>query len=306
MRGAVAATTKALTFEHAHPPTVVAVKGQLESLAFVVFVSLPSTGDAVSGAKGHPMGFDASVPHPARRYNYWLGGKDNFAVDRASADLIEQRFPGVRAGARANRDVLGRMTRYLAAEAGVRQFLDVGTGLPTADNTHEVAQGVAPDSRVLYVDNDPLVMSHARALLTSSPEGATDYIEADLRRPADILADPKLREMLDLSQPVALMLVAVLHFIPGDGQAQPLVQRLMAALPSGSYLAVTHGTTDFLPAAERAAYKELLATGKSDIWPRDRAEFTALFDGLDLVEPGIVLPTQWRPDPDTDQSVDPS
>ena len=259
----------------------------------------------MTGLEHHPEGIDASVPHPARRYNYWLGGKDNFAADRASADAIEQKFPGMRAGVRANRDVLGRITRYLTAEAGVRQFLDVGTGLPTAGNTHEVAQRIAPETRVLYVDNDPLVMVHARALLTSSPEGATDYIEADLREPDAILTAPQLRETLDLSQPVALMLIAILHFVPGPGQAAPLVRRLMDELPSGSYLAATHFTLDFLPEHERTAYRQMLESGRSDTWPRDREEFTALFDGLELVDPGVVLASEWRPDADAEQ-VDPS
>ncbi|WP_240670029.1 SAM-dependent methyltransferase [Actinoplanes solisilvae] len=248
---------------------------------------------------------DSSVAHPARRYNYWLGGKDNFAADRESADAIERMFPGMRAGVRANRDVLGRMTRFLAADAGIRQFLDVGTGLPTADNTHEVAQRVAPDSRVLYVDNDPLVMSHARALLNSTPEGVTDYIEADLRDPDSILDAPQLRAALDLSRPVALMLVAVLHFVPGPGAARGLVKRLVDELPSGSYLAATHFTLDFMPPHEQAAYRRMLDSGRSDIWPRDRDEFTALFDGLELVDPGVALVSDWRPDGDA-EPVDPS
>ncbi|MER7009570.1 SAM-dependent methyltransferase [Dactylosporangium sp. NPDC000555] len=247
---------------------------------------------------------DTSVPHPARRYNYWLGGKDNFAADRESADAIEQKFPGMRAGVRANRDVLGRMTRYLA-EAGIRQFLDIGTGLPTEDNTHEVAQRIAPDSRVLYVDNDPLVMTHARALLTSNGEGVTNYIEADLRDPQAILSAPQLRNTLDLAQPVALMLIAILHFIPGPGEAWTIVKRLMDELPSGSYLAATHFTLDFMPEREKAAYRQMLDSGMSDVWPRDRAEFTALFDGLEVVDPGIVLVSQWRPEGASDPA-DPS
>jgi hypothetical protein len=250
-------------------------------------------------------GLDPTRMHPARRYNYWLGGKDNFAVDRASGDEIEKAFPGMRAGVQANRAVLGRMTQYLASEAGVRQFLDIGTGLPTADNTHEVAQRIAPETRVVYVDNDPLVMVHARALLTSAPEGRTAYIEADLRDPQSILADPQLRQTLDLNRPIALMLVAILHFIHGPGQAQPLVRHLIDALPVGSYLAVTHFTTDFLPEEERALYQQLLNDGQIDIWPRDRHEFTRFFDGLELVDPGIALATLWRPDTDTDD-VDPS
>src|SRR4029453_885555 len=158
---------------------------------------------------------DTSVPHPARRYNYLLGGKDNFAADRAAGDELARMFPTVRIAAVENRRFLQRATRFLTEEAGIRQFLDIGTGLPTADNTHEVAQRIAPDSRVVYVDNDPMVMAHARALLTSTPQGRTTYIEADLRSPEAILADPELRETLDLGEPVALMLVAVLHFIDG-------------------------------------------------------------------------------------------
>ena len=238
---------------------------------------------------------DTTVPHPARRYNYWLGGKDNFAADRASGDEIEKKFPGMRAGVRANRDVLGRMVGFLAGEAGIRQFLDIGTGLPTADNTHEVAQRITPDSHVVYVDNDPMVMAHAQALLTSAPAGRTTYIEADLREPAAILASPELRETLDLGKPVALMLVAILHFVPGEGAARPLVRELLDALPSGSYLAATHFTTDYMPAEERERYAGMLAAGRSDIWPRDRKEFEALFEGLELAPPGVALATEWRP-----------
>jgi hypothetical protein len=262
-------------------------------------------GDEVTEQDSVPATIDSSVPHPARRYNYWLGGKDNFAADRESADAIERKFPGMRAGIRANRDALGRMTRYLTAEAGIRQFLDIGTGLPTADNTHEVAQRIAPETRVLYVDNDPLVMSHARALLNSTPEGVTDYVEADLRDPDAILAAPQLRAALDLSQPVALMLVAILHFIPGPDVARGLVKRLLDELPSGSYLAATHFTLDFMPPHEQAIYRQMLDSGMSDVWPRDRAEFTALFDGLDLIDPGVVLVSDWRSD-GTAEAVDPS
>lgn len=252
-----------------------------------------------------PAAIDTSVAHPARRYNYWLGGKDNFAADRQSADAIERKFPGMRVGIRANRDVLGRMTRFLAAEAGIRQFLDIGTGLPTEDNTHEVAQRIAPASRVLYVDNDPLVMTHARALLTSTAEGRTDYIEADLRDPESILDAPQLRNTIDVSQPVGLMLVAILHFIEGPDQARSIVKRLIDELPSGSYLAATHFTLDFMPEHEQATYRQMLDSGLTDIWPRDRAEFTALFDGLELVDPGIGLVSDWRPD-GTAEPVDPS
>ena len=244
----------------------------------------------------HAIKIDPSVAHPARRYNYWLGGKDNFEADRVSGDAIEKKFPNMRHGIRANRAALVAMTEYLAGAAGIRQFLDIGTGLPTADNTHEVAQRVAPTSRVLYVDNDPLVMVHARALLTSTGAGVTDYIQADLRNPRSILNAPQLRDTLDLTKPVALMLIAVLHFIPGDGNALPLVRELMDALPSGSYLAATHFTLDFMSSADQATYRQLLDSGASDIWPRGRDEFTALFNGMELIDPGTALVSQWGPE----------
>jgi len=238
---------------------------------------------------------DSSTAHPARRYNYWLGGKDHFAADRASGDEIEKQFPGMRTGVQANRDVLARMIRYLAADCGLRQFLDVGTGLPIADYTHQVAQRIAPDARVVYVDNDPMVGMHADVMVKSTPEGRTAFLDADLRAPAEILADPRLRATLDLAAPVALLLVAVLHFVPGDGAVKRPVRALLDALPSGSYLAATHFTTDFMPVDERIRYDELLAAGHTDVWPRGRAEFAALFDGLALVDPGITLATSWRP-----------
>jgi hypothetical protein len=240
---------------------------------------------------------DATVAHPARRYNYWLGGKDHYAADRESGDQLEALFPKVRLGALANRALLRRATRFLAAEAGIRQFLDIGTGLPTADNTHEVAQSVASDSRVVYVDNDPMVMVHARALLTSSPEGQTAYIEADLKNPAAILADPATRATLDFDQPVALMLIAVLHFIRGNGAARPIVRELLEALPSGSFLVATHATSDFGTLEQQRLYQQLIDEGKTDVWTRTKDEFGDLFDGLELVEPGIVPASEWRPEP---------
>jgi hypothetical protein len=252
----------------------------------------------MDGNETTQTGIDSSVPHPARRYNYWLGGKDNFAADRKSGDELQAMFPNVRLGALANRAFLQRATRFLAAEAGIRQFLDIGTGLPTADNTHQVAQRVAPESRVVYVDNDPLVMVHARALLTSSPEGETAYLEADLNQPEKILADPLLAGTLDLSRPVALMLIAVLHFVPGRGAAQPIVERLLAALPPGSFLVATNATVDFSAPADAALYEQLLEEGRADVWTRGRAEFGALFDGLELIEPGIVPASEWRPEGD--------
>ncbi|MEV8514094.1 SAM-dependent methyltransferase [Dactylosporangium sp. NPDC051484] len=251
----------------------------------------------VEQAAGHDAShsvIDTSVPQPARRYNYWLGGKDNFAVDRASGDEIAKVFPTVRTMAVENRRFLQRATGFLAREAGIRQFLDIGTGLPTADNTHEVAQAIAPESRVVYVDNDPMVMVHARALLTSSPQGKTAYLEADLREPGKILAHPELRDTLDLSQPVGLMLIAVLHFVHGHGAAAPIVRQLLEALPSGSYLVASNATKDFSPPHIAAAYDAMIASGRTDAWPRDRAEFAELFGGLDLVEPGIVAVSEWR------------
>src|SRR6266480_7062398 len=187
-------------------------------------------------------GIDTTVPHSARIWNYWLGGKDNFAVDREAGDAWTATFPGIRDVARASRSFLIRSIRYLAADAGIRQFLDVGTGLPTADNTHEVAQRAAPDARIVYVDNDPLVLVHARALLTSSPEGATAYIDADLREPDKILSSPDLEGILDLSQPIALMLVAILHFIVDADAPYEIVADLVADLPSGSFLVMSHVT----------------------------------------------------------------
>ncbi|MDY7087150.1 MAG: SAM-dependent methyltransferase [Actinomycetota bacterium] len=242
-------------------------------------------------------GLDPTVAHPARRYNYWLGGKDHFAADRASGDALEKLFPKVRDGALANRAQLQRATKFLAAEAGISQFLDIGTGLPTADNTHEVAQRIIPDARIVYVDNDPLVMVHARALLNSSPQGRTAYIEADLNNPRSILENQALHDTLDLGRPVGLMLIAVLHFIHGDGAAQPIVRELLGALPSGSYLVATHATADFGTPEQQAVYRQLVEQGKSDVWTRPKDEFAALFDGVELVEPGIVPASEWRPEP---------
>jgi S-adenosyl methyltransferase len=246
--------------------------------------------------QGRSDAIDTTVAHPARRYNYWLGGKDNFAADRESGDEFLRHFPWIPVGVRANRSFLQRVVRYLTAEAGIRQFLDIGTGLPTADNTHEVAQRIAPASRIVYVDNDPLVLVHARALLQGTPAGRTAYLQADLREPEVILSRPELADTLDLTQPVALMIIAVFHFVPGEGVARPIVERLISALPAGSYLAVSHVTQDFMPPEQLAAHERMASAGRSDYWLRDRAEFSSLFDGLELVEPGIVPVSQWRPE----------
>ncbi|GIF13725.1 SAM-dependent methyltransferase [Actinoplanes teichomyceticus] len=245
---------------------------------------------------------DTGVPHPARRYNYWLGGKDNFAADRESGDLLARSYPAARIAARANRAFLRRAVGFLAGEAGIRQFLDIGTGLPTADNTHEVAQRIAPESRIVYVDNDPMVMAHARALLTSTPQGRTRYLEEDLREPESIL---RSLEILDLSQPVALILVAVVHFLPEQARAREIVRTLVDALPSGSYLTMSMATTDFLTPELTANWDESLRTGRSDVYPRTRAEFDEFFAGLELVDPGVVAVSEWRPDPAAEERPTP-
>ncbi|MEH1057869.1 SAM-dependent methyltransferase [Micromonospora sp. CPCC 206171] len=248
-------------------------------------------------AAAHPSDrIDTSVAHPARRYNYWLGGKDNFQADRESGDAISARFPTIRTSALENRRFLQRAVRHLTREAGIRQFLDIGTGIPTADNTHEVAQRLAPESRVVYVDNDPIVLAHARALLSSSPEGATAYIDADLRDPEKILRHPDLLRTIDLSQPVGLMLVAILHFVPDADDPYAVVRRLLAALPSGSYLAASHATHEYLPPAVAAEARAAARGGGPHglINLRTLDEFTGFFAGLELVEPGLCSVAEWR------------
>ncbi|MFI5890442.1 SAM-dependent methyltransferase [Actinoplanes sp. NPDC051513] len=237
---------------------------------------------------------NTSVAHPARRYNYWLGGKDHFAADRESGDLLAKAFPTARVAALENREFLRRTVKFLA-DSGIRQFLDIGTGLPVPDNTHEIAQRVAPESRVLYVDNDPIVMTHSRALTIGTPEGRTGYVEADLRSPEAILDHAELRSVLDLTEPVALLLVAVLHFLHDDAQAITVVRRLLDALPSGSYLVASNLTLDFAPPEQVAKHEELLASGRTDARARDKSEFARFFDTLELVEPGIVAASDWRP-----------
>jgi hypothetical protein len=240
---------------------------------------------------------DMTKPHPARRYDYWLGGKDNFKADRDAAEAIAAVFPHIRTAARENRAFMQRAVRFLAAEAGVRQFLDIGTGLPTAHNVHDVAQSVAPESRIVYVDNDPLVLVHARALLTSSAQGATAYIDADARNPEKILADPALRTTLDFSQPVALLLVAILHFIEDHEDPYSIVNQLVAALPAGSYLVLSHATFDPLDPETIAAMNGVNQGIKPKFCPRPLTEVSRFFDGLELLEPGIVSVSDWRPEP---------
>jgi SAM-dependent methyltransferase len=242
---------------------------------------------------------DTTTAHPARRYNHWLGGKDNFAADRESADAIEAIFPGIRTAAVENRRFLHRAVRYLVQDAGVRQFLDIGTGLPTADNTHEVAQRLAPQSKVVYVDNDPLVLAHARALLTSDPRGATAYLDADLREPGKILADSALTDTLDLTRPVGLLLVAILHFLPDTRQAYGIVRTLMDALPAGSFLVISHATGDLLDPDTARSLDTGDFPGRGDFTGRTHAQISRFLDGLDPVPPGLTVISDWKPDPDT-------
>ena len=242
-----------------------------------------------------PTGIDTSRPHPARTYDYFLGGKNNFAADREVADRVLAGWPTIRMGVRENRKFLARVVRYLAGEVGIRQFLDIGTGLPTADNVHEVAQAVAPSARVVYVDNDPLVLAHARALLTSSPEGRTAYIHADLRDPVAILNDPVTREVLDFTQPIALMLIAILHMIPDEEKPAEMLATLLDALPSGSYIVASHITGEH-NAGAAAGERTFQQGGMAAQW-RDSDVFARLaFNGLDLVPPGVVLTSEWRND----------
>jgi O-methyltransferase involved in polyketide biosynthesis len=243
---------------------------------------------------GQPPEIDASVPHSARIWNYWLGGKDNYPVDREAGDQFKAVFPEIVEVARSSREFLTRAVRWLAGEAGVRQFLDIGTGLPTAENTHEVAQRVAPDARIVYVDNDPVVLAHARALLTSSPEGATGYLDADLRDPERILQ--LSADTLDLDQPVALMLLGVLGHIGDDDQARSIVRRLLAGLASGSYLVLCDGTDT--SQAGVAAQQDYDQSGAIPYRLRSPDQIAAFFEGLELVEPGVVSCTHWRPDGD--------
>jgi hypothetical protein len=238
--------------------------------------------------------FDTTVAHSARVWNYWLGGKDNYPADRATGDKVYEVFPEIVEVARASRAFLARAVRYLAAEVGIRQFLDIGTGLPTADNTHEVAQRVAPSARIVYVDNDPLVLTHARALLTSNPAGATAYIDADLREQEKILKIAA--QTLDFTKPIALMLLGIMGHIVDNHEARSIVQRLMDALPVGSYLVLSDGTTSPQRAHADADYNESAGAPYRSRTPDEIARF---FDGLELVEPGVGPAPLWRPEPGT-------
>jgi hypothetical protein len=256
---------------------------------------------ARGGVKAGSLPFDTSVAHQARIYDYLLGGKDNYAADRAAAEELIKIWPEMTFTARANRAFLGRAVRYLTGEAGIRQFLDIGTGIPTAGNTHQVAQKIAPESRVVYVDYDPVVLAHARALLISSEAGATDYIDADLRDTGTILA--QAAKLLDFTRPVAITLLAILNAIPDSDGPYAIVARLMDAVPSGSYLAISHGASDLLgqetlngltDVADRRMQQKVIY--------RTHDQVARFFEGTDVVEPGLVRIEEWRPEPGTGQT----
>ncbi|MFD9196053.1 SAM-dependent methyltransferase [Streptomyces phaeochromogenes] len=236
---------------------------------------------------------DTSVPHSARIWNYWLGGKDNYPVDHQVGDAFREFFPGIEELARGSRAFLGRAVRHLAGEAGVRQFLDIGTGLPTVDNTHQIAQRVTPEARIVYVDNDPLVLAHARALLTSTPQGVTDYIDADLHDPDAILREAATT--LDLTRPVALTLMQVSGHIADYDEARSIVSRLMEALPSGSFLAFNDSVDTHKANAE--ATRRYNESGAAPYFLRSPEQLAGFFEGLELLEPGVVPLAEWRPDP---------
>ena len=251
------------------------------------------TDDMTDSGAAQPK-IDSTISHSARIWNYWLGGKDNYPVDREMGDKILGYVPELVRSARADRYFLSRAVRYLVHEQGIRQFLDIGTGLPTVDNTHEVAQRIAPDSRIVYVDNDPLVLVHAQALLTSSPEGACDYIDADLREPDNILG--KAAGTLDFSKPIAIMMLGIMNFIVDADQARAILRRLLGAVPSGSYISISHPTTEFDAQPAAVALEFWNSSGAAPMCLRSRAELLRFFEGTELVEPGVVSCPRWRPD----------
>ena len=247
----------------------------------------------VPASEGESPTFDTSVAHLARVYDYWLGGKDNYAADRAAAEAVIQAYPDTVSSVRANRAFLGRVVRYLAGEAGIRQFLDIGTGIPAAGNTHQVAQAVAPECRIVYVDHDPVVLAHARALLTSDDQGATDYIDADLRDTQTIL--DQAAQTLDYSRPVAVMLFSILQVIGDEDDPYGIVARLMDAVPPGSYLALSHVASDIEQEEVSEAAKRLNRLAHQRPTLRSHTDVARFFAGLELVEPGLVQIQQWRP-----------
>jgi hypothetical protein len=257
-----------------------------------------SYGALDPGSAAAPPEIDVTKPHPARMYDYFLGGKDNFAADRATAAQVLDSWGSVRTAVRENRAFLGRAVRYLAEEAGITQFLDIGTGLPSANNVHEVAQAANPKARVVYADNDPIVLAHARALLASGPHGVTAYLDADIRDPEAILSHPVTADTLDFTEPIALILVAVLHFLPDEDEPQRIVQTLTSALPPGSYLVASHATAEHNPEGLSGAGRAYRDGGMRGAI-RTSEEFGELaFTGLKLVDPGVVLVSEWRTEAD--------
>jgi len=261
-------------------------------------VTSDGSGPVSAEREGPPPDIDISVAHVARVYDYWLGGKTNFTQDQVAARAAMRAAPHVAEGVRGNRAFLARAVRYLVGEAGVRQFLDIGTGIPAADNTHEVAQAMARECRVVYVDNDPIVLSHARALLTSATGGTTAYLDEDLRNVAELIRSASAT--LDLTRPVAVMLIGILQCIPNEDNPAGIIKQLMDALPSGSYLAISHPASDIDIVGIRNLAHQLHELMPMELRFRSRAEVAALFDGLELVEPGVVRIPKWRPDSDAD------
>jgi SAM-dependent methyltransferase len=258
---------------------------------------MPETGGIdAAGAPQVPPGINTNVPQSARVYDYWLGGKDHFPADRALGEAIAEALPTIRTQVRAQRAFLGRAVRYLAREAGIRQYLDVGTGIPTAGNVHDVAQEIAPESRVLYVDNDPIVLAHARALMGGTAEGRVSFIQGDLREPEAILGDPAVARTLDLTEPVGLVLIGVMHHLRDDDDPRRIVATLVDALAPGSYLVLSQTTPDFDPEAMRGLAAASEQGGIPNV-PRSLADTEPFFAGLVLVEPGLVPMAAWRPDP---------
>ncbi|MEU1669820.1 SAM-dependent methyltransferase [Streptomyces sparsogenes] len=244
-----------------------------------------------------PGRIDTTRPHPARMYDYYLGGKDHYEVDAEAAAKVMAVHPTVRLNAHVNRGFIHRATRWLAGEAGIRQFLDIGTGIPTEPNLHQVAQSIAPDARVVYTDNDPIVLAYAQALLSGTPEGRTAYVEADVREPRKIMTAPELLDTLDLDRPVALSVNALFHFIPEEEKPYEIVRELMDPLPSGSYLMLSHSTHDF----SADTWAKVIAVYKENGIPfitRSKDEVAGFFEGMELVDPGVSEPHHWKPDAD--------
>jgi hypothetical protein len=241
-------------------------------------------------------------PHAARVYDYFLGGKDNFAIDRQAAENLLKAFPGCRVTAESNRMWMHRAARY-AAEQGISQFLDVGTGIPTSPNLHEIAQSVIPEAHVVYADNDPIVLAHARALLASGPKGRTAYLDADITVPDSVLGTDEVKDLLDLKKPVALSLVGVLHSLADDLKPYDIVRNLLEPLAPGSLLIISHATQDFAPEMWDRAVEGYKSDGGGQAQVRNKADVTRFFDGTELIEPGVVSPIRWYPDEETDRRV---